>query len=244
VTNKVKVRGAKLNELWKEWIELHDELRNDKNLAKSLSAPFFSAAPQSKSPRRIMLVGKATRADFDSQDYRRALKKSVEEAIRERTKLNRDVINDAKKGPFWVYFRRLMKSCCRSESDMIIWSNVAKIGATASNPSGSLLERQSDLAVRTLKAELKEYKPALVVFVTGGNQELTGIINQSLGVSDYDWMKSEKSQDKRIRNNFGDVWWLTKPRIALWTRHPQGAKREQIDFWVEKAQELLTLTDR
>jgi hypothetical protein len=66
-----------------------------------------------------------------------------------------------------------------------------------------------------------------------------GIINDALGTKDGGWSES-RGVDRE-----DDVWWLkTTPSFRntrfLWTRHPQGKTGDKIDFWVEKAEEVLS----
>lgn len=67
---------------------------------------------------------------------------------------------------FLTLFGRLAALFPKPDSCSIIWSNVAKIGSREGNPEGILLSAQKDLAERTMRREIEEYDPVLVVFAT------------------------------------------------------------------------------
>jgi len=62
------------------------------------------------------------------------------------------------------------------------------------NPSGLLLSTQADLAERTLRAEIEEYHPALIIFVAGSDPCMSRIILRALnlGPNQAGWSISER----------------------------------------------------
>lgn len=221
-----------LKKLWCEWIELHAVLERE---ISDLAAPFFSACSRTKCNKRILLVGKATDRDWRADSYRDCLDRPIDEVIQERLRQNLDLVQSRGNGKaFWNFFCRLADINSEFGLDSIIWSNVAKIGRMRGNPRGKLLSRQVDLAIRTLRAEIREYHPALIFFVTGSDPVLSCIIHRTLGTLDCNWIKSdERSAD------VPDVWWRSGEPAALWTRHPQGAHNKEKDYWVKRARKLI-----
>jgi hypothetical protein len=223
-----------LAKIWGRWIDLHKQLQQE---GCQTAAPFFSAASSEKCSRRILFFGKATNQDWDINSYEAARGRSKDAVIRNRLKSNRDFVSGGGiNSAFWSFFSRLARFDPDLGSDSVVWSNIAKIGSRSHNPDPGLLDAQSELATETLRQEIREYKPALTVFVTGSFAN--GIINDALGTKDGLWSESRKADGD------DDVWWLkttsTFPDARfLWTRHPQGKTRDKINFWVEKAEELL-----
>ncbi len=182
-----------------------------------------------------MLVGKATRDEWGADTYRGNAKPGIR-AIRERLCLNRDFIEKGgTSSGFWGFFFRL--AALGPGVDGMIWSNVAKLASnTGRPPRGILYRKQAELATRTLREEVCEYKPSLVVFVTANYAE--PIINAAFGFAKNGW---EKGRDGALDD---EVWWLRSggdiPNVRfLWLRHPQGKSTEQIQYWTTKAKKLL-----
>jgi hypothetical protein len=90
-----------------------------------------------------------------------------------------------------------------------------------------LLSAQKDLAERTLRAEIEEYHPVLVMFATG--TYVGDVINRTLGLTNGDWKQSSK------RDADDDLWWREGSPAMLWSRHPQGATKDKTAFWIETA---------
>lgn len=229
--------GRKLKRLWSEWIDLHTVLSSGKRKnIQTPAAPFFSACSRAKSKSRILLVGKATDGFWYGKEYQRSFMKSKEEAIHDRLLRNRNFAEiGGNRRPFWQVFDRLASVNQELDRGSVIWSNIAKIGSLVGNPSGLLLSAQADLAERTLRAEIEEYDPKVIIFVTGSNDSMDRIIVRTLGVPIELWIRSEK-HDRSAKTP--GVWWTGKKPIALWTRHPQGARAHEIAYWVKKLQEL------
>lgn len=212
---------------WREWIELHAVL--DKGMPGVIAAPFFSAVSSQASANRILVVGKATAKEYWLAEYKRR-RKSPDDAIRERLRLNRQFVRDGgSSSAFWKMFRQLTNLFPEPNSHNCIWSNVAKIGCRKGNPNGILLSAQKDLAKRTLKAEIKEYQPVLIVFTTGGYAD--DVISDAIGHDG--WQQSKKSDPD------DELWWRESAPAMLVTRHPQGVAKDKIDFWIKKAATLV-----
>ena len=225
-----------LRKLWLEWIELHKML--DRGMKGELAAPFFSSVASHHPEDCVLLVGKATAGDYWLDSYRKSLRHSPEEAIRDRLMRNREFVSDGGNGrSFWRFFDRVAELRPDLGRDGVIWSNVAKIGSRTGNPTGLLLSAQGDLARRMLVAEVREYRPLLVVFVTANYAEK--IINDAFGFTNNEvWENGPRGTPD------DEVWWHRGsrdfPKVRfLWMRHPQGKTREQIDYWARKAGELI-----
>lgn len=227
--------GRRLSNIWLEWIELHKVL--DKSMNGRVTAPFFSSAAFDHPQYCVLLVGKATAGDYWLGSYKRALRESPETAMRERLRRNREFLSGGgNRGPFWRFVERVAELRPDLGWDGVIWSNVAKIGCLKGNPSGPLLSAQEDLARRTLVQEVREYKPAVVVFVTANYAD--EIINDAFGFTSAGWESSPKgTPDPEV--------WLKRgsrdfPKVRfLWVRHPQGKTRRQIDYWTQKTWDLI-----
>ncbi len=222
-----------LKNIWLEWIELHKML--ERGMRNQTTAPFFSAAASNHPDDCVLFVGKATAGDYWTASYRNALRRSEDEAIRERLTLNRQFIwGVGNKSAFWRFFNQVAKLRPDMHRDGVIWSNVAKIGSRTGNPNGLLLSVQGDLARRTLVEEVREYKPLVVVFVTGTYAE--SIIKDAFGFwSNEGWTDGDPE---------GNVSWCGSSRDFpktrfLWMRHPQGKLRGHIDECTQRTWDLI-----
>jgi hypothetical protein len=223
--NKFASPSRALLKLWREWIALHTVL--DKGMPGEISAPFFSASSSESCPKRILAVGKATRGDWYSAEYKRRLRQSPNEAIWNRLDRNRELVEKGNRSPFLRHLQQLDELIPAQKRCSIIWSNFAKIGSLNGNPSGILLSAQQDLAKRTLAAEIKEYQPALVVFTTGS---YGGDFLSQFGK----WKQYKKG------GRLGDeVWWTEGAPAMLATGHPQGASRDETRLWIDEARRLI-----
>jgi hypothetical protein len=225
-----------LKEIWIAWFNLHAELQ--KAIPKLVAAPFLSAASQARCNNRILLVGKATAGNWFQAEYRRALRRSPDEAVWERLERNRGFVRQkGNSKSFWNLFCRLAALNPDHGLDSVVWSNVAKIGRLKGNPSGRLLLAQEGLAVHTLRAEMREYKPALAMFVVGSDRVLSRVIEQAVEISPNEWSRSEEVDRA---SKITDVWWKAGRPALLWTRHPQGASRGEVEYWAARVQELIS----
>jgi hypothetical protein len=199
--------------------------RNDP--LKRLAAPFLSASQEVTAAGRrgsILLVGKATDKDWKMDSFVACAR---EKQLEERRRASRGFLAEMSQKPkseFWRFLQHL------GEIGLpVIWTNLVKIGVISGNPRGWYLEAQHELAVNTLRAEIAEYKPALVVLVTSDFAKDQIIYRiwpkKTWRISGYDgtcWIKKDGN----------------KPPV-LWTDHPQGKAPERSAYWLKKANWLL-----
>lgn len=220
-----------LAELQIEWIRLHDQL-GDSFDGQLLAAPFFSMPDDSRvegQERPILLVGQATAGCWGIEDFGKARAKSVRECVAERLSCTAGHLEwrknaDQKPSAFWRF-----RSGLEQISKVVIWTNLAKIGVQEGNPKWRLVRMQSELACRTLDAEVELYNPSLIVLVTGdfGRHEVVWPMFgrrdawQSDAVTGYRWQE---------RSVFGIP--------VLWTGHPGMKLATDLQQWLRKAREL------
>jgi hypothetical protein len=114
----------------------------------------------------------------------------------------------------------------------ITWTNICKIGTLKGNPSGFLLKEQRDLAIETLRCEIKLYNPRLICFVTW--DYAWDLVKEALGDrSDASWDQSGINE-----------WLWYRPPIngfpaALLTGHPERKRTELRKSWLNQVSELL-----
>jgi len=221
-----------LREIQTKWVEKFIEMQrgNEEGL---LAAPFLSVPFESDFAGKsgaILLVGKATAGPWCRDNFLAELKTSsgVSEVVEERRSITREHLNfrkerDSRPPAFWRFRRSLGKI-----GSPVIWTNLAKIGVTHGNPKGAQLNAQRELACDTLKAEIDEYEPKLVVIACDYAKEQ--ITYPVFGESSK-WHKRDDG-----------VCWINRtgssPAI-LWTDHPERKKQAVLFSWLEKAQELI-----
>jgi hypothetical protein len=131
---------------------------------------------------------------------------------------------------FWRF-----RSSLQQISKSVIWTNLAKIGVQSGNPKWRLVRKQRELACQTLAAEIEEYKPALIVLVTGdfGRHEIIwpmfGGHETWLGDTSTSYLWQERSS-------------FHIP--AMWTRHPDLKPGSELQLWLRKVRELYDLPTR
>lgn len=222
---------AKLEIIELEWIELFKHLRTDPEISEFVSAPFISVPPSGYGPiavPSVLYVGKAVNGNGDCTDRDSFLRRpTLEHRRTSTTKFLEQVKTGKYKSPFWRFAFRL------SDKDLqkLIWTNVCKLSDLRDNrvPSGKLLEAQRDLAVKTLREEIETYRPRLVVFVTGCFAE--ALVREVVyDLQDISWEKENV-----------DLWWRRRTNSLpsmLWTRHPQGARRDFLDQCLNAVRKL------
>ncbi|MGD0730724.1 MAG: hypothetical protein ABR956_05630 [Terracidiphilus sp.] len=215
-----------------EWISEFDEIRKERG---ELACPFVSVPdPQHQrgSLRPILMVGQATSGPWFPERFRPLPNLSVFEVVEERRKTTLHFLTDPMYDPhksrssYW----RLFKELKNRTSAPVIWTNLAKIGTIRGNPKWQLVKRQASLAIKTLRAEIACYNPALVLLVTGifGRHEITTAL---VGL------------DRDTRSNEGGVFCSrshtsSSPAI-LWTWHPARPPRgTRTSTWIEEAARL------
>ncbi len=200
-------------------------MRKD-DVRELLAAPFLSItecplATAGRGP--ILLVGKATAGKWKIEDFEPDANCPHSDRVEERRLTTHAFLEEMGRKPksaFWRFWRNLSLI-----GSPVIWSNLAKIGVESGNPQGWYLEEQSELAIRTLEAEITQYKPSLIVLVTSDyakDQIVYRIWPQDIWkISDYDgtcWIKG-----------------IGEGLSVLWTDHPQGKPSERLAYWLEKA---------
>ena len=223
-----------LSELQSQWIQLYDELGGIYE-DQVLAAPFIPV-PEDRSKvgsdKPILLVGKATAGDWLRHRFLSMRGRPKGKRLEERRQATLGHLlwrrtEDRSPTPFWRFRRGLEQI-----SEPVIWTNLTKIGTERLNPHWRLVERQSQLAQQTLRAEIEEYNPVLVVLVTSsfGSKEIA----LPLFGPEGSWKKSQ-DKDKSI-------WWQerTQARPAiLWVDHPQYKPKHEIYRWLKKAKKLI-----
>ncbi len=216
-----------LANLEQQWMALFAQLRAGtfpRIQPDQLAAPFLStqfAGYEPGRPGTMMLVGKAT---FNRNTISMG---AVEDAytvekVKERTSRALAAYREpGEYSAFTAFMADLSNSAAEeftTEGPVfhnMIWTNLAKIGQLSQNPSGALLAIQEELAIATLLAEIKTYRPKLVIFCTQyyGYGRINRVIEGMTGLpttmkygpsSDWQYCVDERS-----------------PAI-LWTAHPQG----------------------
>lgn len=226
----------KLYQAYAEWLALRDQLVEAPTPETSgLAAPFFSVpdpTPSNPTSRPIMFIGKATNRNWfiDSYEDSRSLK--IAKRIEERRSVTKTFLTDPQYRQHRISrFWRMWKKLREMTEAPVIWSNAAKIGAGTGNPGCETVERQAELAISTLRAEVNEYKPRMLIFVTGYFARYE-IVAPFLG------LPLDQEKDSRgtfyTRRRSGD-----EPAV-LWTGHP-GWPGAPIGHWVEEAVELLNV---
>jgi hypothetical protein len=222
-----------LSALQEQWIQLCDELGESFN-SQVMAAPFVSVQEDSNEGtpvRPILLVGKATAGNWCKDSFDSFRDKPLIDRLKERRNATLAHLELRKKGDlkpsaFWCFRDGLAQI-----SEPVIWTNLVKIGVEKRNPHWRFVQRQSELAHRTLVAEMEEYKPALVVLVTSiyAAQEISHPV---FGPKDI-WKKSPDDS----------IWWQertqTEPPI-LWVDHPGFKLKNELDRWLKKARELIS----
>jgi hypothetical protein len=232
------------------WIELFYELQNDPKFKGQISAPCLSV--RAVQARSVLYVGKATAGAWDWQEdqsvdrpedaFVRRHEEPVDSLVKDRREFTEHFLNRWAEGSynsaFWHLARRLNERVANkwnvpvtSNLQHITWTNICKIGAQKKNPGSSLLARQRELAVATLRREIDVYKPELIYLVTGAYA--WELVKEALGnPADEVWEKTNED-------------WILRPSstnglpTVLRTGHPQGKRRELVERWLDQAVELL-----
>jgi len=231
---------ADLANLQKRTIELFRSIRADRHIhAENVAAPFVSYRPDIYSPQQfpsVLYVGRATAECWYRRDF--LLQRTARQRWEERNNTTRQFVEgNAKNSAFWNFALTLVRSIGEQSWEIgtarnFIWSNLCKIGDTRQNPSGRLLEHQREHSVRVLKAEISEYNPRLVMFVTGNyeNSLIGKVVDDS---KETHWRK----------HRHRDVWWRPGRPAFLWTSHPQDWRNstpEDRKLWLERATSLIS----
>jgi hypothetical protein len=113
-----------------------------------------------------------------------------------------------------------------------VWTNLTKIGFANMDVVDDLFHRQEELAENTLRAELDAYRPTVVHFAVGN---LGGeCIYRATGTTRRDWETLAKD------GLLSDIWFLNTGKLkAIWTRHPNRARKDLVQAWNAKLRELI-----
>lgn len=153
-----------------------------------------------KKTKKILYIGKATAGPFEGSD-------PSEQSFNRST------------AGFWSFARSISRCADDKCDDLsnLVWSNLCKIGVSNGNPANDLAEQQRELAVETLRREIKFLKPSLVVCVAEGYQDhfLYQVLEVEQGVNDG--FRCRLSGKLFLYFRAADGGW---PPI-LWMRHPQ-----------------------
>ena len=220
-----------LSALQEQWIQLYDELGGSFD-SQVLAAPFVSVLEdpsEAASARKILLVGKATAGGWDNVHFDSTKNQPLTARLQERRcftlKQLKEIGNgDQNPSAFWRFRERLEQI-----SSQVVWTNLVKIGFENDNPSLPFIQRQKELAQRTLRAEMEEYKPALVALVTN-KFAANEIAHPVFGHRDSWEQPTDSMWFKRATQ--------TEPAM-LWVDHPQMKLKDEVDCWLDKAQDLV-----
>jgi hypothetical protein len=221
-----------LLEIQSKWIDKFYEMQKA-DRKRLLAAPFLSVPGEPGSSTQfgsILLVGKATAGPWCLDKFLSGASQSLEQQVENRrdvTKRHLEFMKDLQPSAFWRFWKALS-----AISSPVIWTNLAKIGVVHGNPSGAYLSAQQDLACETLRAEICEYNPSLVVIA--GDFAKNQIVFPAFGVPRSEWHEPTE-----------EFCWLdrtaSRPAV-LWTNHPERKPRARIRCWLEMAQKLVTET--
>lgn len=232
-----------LNALEEQWFNKWDGFdASIEHSAITPAAPFFSIGsypPDREADQTILLVGKATHGNWYMSFFAEAKDKPTADRIEERKDSTIDFLqfhSGKSRSFFWALYRGLLEQTGANT----VWTNLAKIGVCrpqgeneSINPWRKCLTAQADLAQQTLIAEMNEYKPDLVLLVTG-NYALKEVVNPVF-CPDGTWETIFVSGYK--------LWHIPKrggrPAV-LRTGHPGFKPKEERAVWVEAARRLLS----
>ncbi|MGD0191681.1 MAG: hypothetical protein ABSD74_13150 [Rhizomicrobium sp.] len=224
-----------LIQIQSRWVQLFQLMDSDPSLTNSrLAGPFVSVPPAAwdASRKNVLYVGKATHKDWFKEKFVRS---PVLETCRSSTvEFLQEVYDGNENRAFWRFARRLSEIASGTDQanlQNLVWSNIAKVGVTSGNPTGRYLAYQHELAVETLRAEIDEYRPSLVVFVTSSYAE--EVIRDLVDDDDATWQKKEDA----------DLPWYRRAQAGLpsmlWLHHPQRKPLATLDVWLSVAKGLL-----
>jgi hypothetical protein len=217
-----------LNILQKEWLKKFEKMSEG---VTDLTGPFLSIPPRNYDPSRVPSVLYIGKANAGWECY------STVKQLRQHTArfLKNGIIGGDYQSAFWRFALSLSDTVRggyqTAPLNNLIWTNICKVGVKKGNPSTKIFEMQRALGILTLRAELSEYRPRLVVWVTGDYG--ADVIGETIGDPEHAlWNRSLEKKG---------FWWRNRSEDApamLWTYHPQGKTRETVNSWLEKARDL------
>jgi hypothetical protein len=226
-----------LNRIQGKWLKEFRKLQ--KRHRRQIAAPFLSVKPRHYDPTKIpsiLYVGKATQGRWFLEKFRKSV------SVNEWSKRTRECMDESVKtnSGFLRFARRLSAATSKRVGHQgeplsnLIWTNLCKIGTLSGNPDRSLRDAQHDLAIETLRREIRTYKPKLIVFATGdygagGGDLLDGLV----GTAKNSW---DSKQEKK------GYWWRPakgEMPALLWIYHPERKPERELRVWLQKACALL-----
>jgi hypothetical protein len=234
------LRTRPLKELWEAWIEKFRRMDCDPRFAGNLNGPHITFKPDGYDLERktVLYVGKALGKRTRNGDL-----PSAEACQNEFRRILRAVVSGEYGSAFWNFALELSQRLAGQEGprlENLVWSNICKIGVRKGNPGKEIFEEQKCLAIETLRAEIKYYKPSLVMWVTGnyGGEVVRQVVEDANVVEDPNkehWEKSPEDKGVYFRRRMHSL------PAMLWTYHPQGQHRQDTDLWIREACKLLNL---
>lgn len=218
-----------LNLLDRDWDDCISRLRKEGRFG---SISLFRRASLAQGNPAVLLVGKATNGWKDEDDPNCFLTKDLRDY--HLSGCHHLKGSDGKPYPsqFWRFATDLAKVFAGDGEcpfNQLAWTNLAKIAPTCCGNAGvRLFREQRDLAIQTLRAEIDYYQPKIVMFTTCGYMDEA--VHELLGPEPLELL-NEYDRFRRATSLRGF------PAI-LWTRHPQGKRRELTNSWLEKARQL------
>lgn len=235
--------SSNVSEIELNWLSLFDTFFGHPPVRGRIAAPFLSVPPADYDPiavPSILYVGKATAGSWYITRFLRS------RTVNDRRQCTADFLERYVKtggysSAFWRFAHTLSERLattghCRIQPlQNLVWTNICKIGVRQGNPTGYVVRAQSELAVESLRFEIKIYRPRLVVFVTG--DYAAEIVDAVVRDSDRQTWHKERG---------GDLFWWREPMgnvpAVLWAYHPERKPISVLDAWLEQAMRLVRMT--
>ncbi len=230
---------SNVSEIELNWLSLFDSFGHPPVRGR-IAAPFLSVPPADYDPiavPSILYVGKATAGSWCRRSFLRS------PTVKERHQCTADFLEGWVKtgrynSAFWRFARALSERLAVATHSTIqplqnlVWTNICKIGVLRGNPTGKILRAQSELAVASLRSEIKMYRPRLVVFVTGDYAEQ--LVDGVVGDCEQKTWHKERGHE---------LFWWRKPigniPAVLWAYHPERKSLSTLETWLQQALRLV-----
>ncbi len=204
-----------------EWQDKHARLSRQPRYRGKLADVFLSSAEDeywADGVARVLYVGKATAGPYSPH-------------------ISQNLYRGCNHSAFWTLARNIGKELnpdMHDGLDAVAWSNLLKIGVISGNPKGKLVEDQYELAVKTLKAEIKHFNPALLVCVAANY--LDDIL--------YEALELKRGSDGFIEEPVGSRYLYSRERTealpaVLWLEHPERKRKEYVVAVLQRASSLV-----
>jgi len=218
-----------LREIQPKWIQKFYEIRQEFGDSPPLAAPFLSVSDPRDEPTGIgpiLMIGKATAGDWGLDPFLLNEGQSFERQADERraaTLKHLSYRRNHQTSAFWRFWKTLHEI-----GSPVVWTNLVKIGVKHGNPGRKYIKAQSCLACATLRAEVDEYKPSLIVIAADYAKEQ---ITYPVFGDRPNWKEPPGYEFCWIERS------ASSPAI-LWTDHPQMKGKVALSSWMKKAREL------